>query len=99
MTDDYITRDIPEGGEPEPVAESRPQVVAYLGPTIDRVVSHGTIFRGELPSILQEKIKELPAVGGLIVPFDQFAEVELQLRQPGRYKMLFDLVAGSVKPR
>ena len=102
----------PVDGEVSPVLPEEPKAeqaeakeeitaVAYVGPDIDRIVSHGQIFTdGILPEKLKAAIKETPAIGGLVVPFDQFAAVVQEVKKPaGRYRMLYDLVRGTVKTR
>lgn len=73
----------------------------YMGPSLDRVVQHGTIFAdGTIPGILEDKIKEIPAIRGLIVPFEQCAQVAKAVTLPdGRYRMLYDMVQGTVATR
>ena len=73
----------------------------YMGPSIDRIVQHGTIFAGGvIPGILEDKIKETPAIHGLIVPFEQCAQVAKAVTLPdGRYRMLYDMVQGTVATR
>ena len=73
----------------------------YMGPSLDRVIQHGTIFSdGMIPGILEDKIKEIPAIRGLIVPFEQCAQVAKAITLPdGRYRMLYDMVQGTAVTR
>lgn len=91
------------GVSSEATAAGQDQIKAtiYMGPSIDRVVQHGTIFEdGTLPGILEDKIKEVPAIRGLIVPFEQCAQVGKAVTLPdGRYRMLYDMVQGTAVTR
>lgn len=75
-------------------ARQEPEAVVYLGPDIDRLVNHGTVFEGgTLPDYLNEKIKAIPAIKGLIVPVSRYAEVAREITLPeGRFRTLYDLV-------
>lgn len=53
----------------------------YIGPGF-RGVAHGTIYLGELPAHLQDAIKELPAIGELVVPMENIVERNKALRDP-----------------
>lgn len=93
-----ITAALPE----VPVAEAAEQTaekesVVYLGPSIDRTVNHGTVFKaGELPAYLEAKIRQVPAIRGLIVPISRYAEVAREITLPtGRYRTLYDTVKNS----
>ncbi len=73
----------------------------YMGPSLDRIVQHGQIFEdGVIPGILAAKIQEVPAIRGLIVPFEQCAQVTRAITLPdGRYRMLYDMVQGTAVTR
>lgn len=96
-----------ETGEaaPEPETAAEPEkpkeAVVYIGPTIERLVNHGTIYEGGvIPEYLEEKIREIPAIRGLIVPVSELAYAAREItREDGRYKMLYDMVLGAVKLR
>lgn len=47
--------------------------VVYLGPTIERVIAHGTVIEGEIPAMLQARIESQPFINGLIFPISQYA--------------------------
>ena len=80
---------------PEP--EQEKESVVYLGPDIDRTVNHGTVFQGgELPGYLEEKIKQIPAIRGLIVPVSRYAEVAREITLPaGRFRTLYDTINSA----
>lgn len=80
---------------PEP--EQEKESVVYLGPDIDRTVNHGTVFQGgELPGYLEEKIKQIPAIRGLIVPVSRYAEVAREIALPtGRFRTLYDTINSA----
>lgn len=50
-----------------------PQPVVYLGPTLEHVVAHGTVFTNGLPEALTAKIEEKPFINGLIFPVSEYA--------------------------
>ena len=54
--------------------------VAYIGPTISRVAVSGSIYKAGLPRKLEEKIKEIPAIGELIVPVSRLGAARKQVR-------------------
>lgn len=85
----------------EAPAKGEIKATIYMGPSLDRVIQHGTIFEdGAIPGILEDKIKEIPAIRGLIVPFEQCAQVARAVTLPdGRYRMLYDMVQGTVATR
>lgn len=49
------------------------QPVVYLGPTIEKVVAHGTVFNNGLPDALKERIEAQPYINGLIFPVSEYA--------------------------
>ena len=87
--------------EAEAPREEALKATIYMGPSLDKIVQHGTIFAdGTLPGILEAKIKEVPAIRGLIVPFEQCAQVARAVTLPdGRYRMLYDMVQGTAVTR
>jgi len=87
--------------EAEAPREEALKATIYMGPSLDRIVQHGTIFAdGTVPGILEAKVKEVPAIRGLIVPFGQCAQVAKAITLPdGRYRMLYDMVQGTAVTR
>jgi len=87
--------------EAEAPREEALKATIYMGPSLDRIVQHGTIFAdGTVPGILEAKAKEVPAIRGLIVPFGQCAQVAKAITLPdGRYRMLYDMVQGTAVTR
>lgn len=74
----------------------------YLGPDIKDInINHGKVFKnGTLPNFLAERIKEVPAIKGLIVPVSRYAEVARAVTLPdGTYSMLYKLAYKAVKDR
>jgi len=59
------------------------EAMAYLGPDIKLVTVNGTVYTGGLPKALEDKIKELPALKGLIVPVSDLAAASVAIRTPG----------------
>ncbi len=47
--------------------------VAYIGPSIRHIAKSGTVYTGGLPATLNEKVKEIPAIKGLLIPVSQLA--------------------------
>lgn len=67
-----------EAGAAQTAAETQetaaaPQPVVYLGPTLEHVVAHGTVFTNGLPEALTAKIEEKPFINGLIFPVSEYA--------------------------
>ena len=71
----------------------------YLGPSIEKIVNHGTVFEGGiLPAALENKATEIPAIRGLIVPTSRYAEVARDVKLPdGRYRILYDTVSKAIQ--
>lgn len=90
---------------PEPETDTEPKksagaaAVVYLGPDIYRVANHGTVYaNGIIPAHFEAKIAEVPAIRGLIVPVDQYAEVAKAVTEPtGRYSFLYNIVLNATK--
>ena len=95
-TAEPITSVLPDAAVAEAGVQEKESTV-YLGPSIDRAINHGTVFKaGELPAYLEEKIKQIPAIRGLIVPTSRYAEVAREIKLPtGRYRTLYDTVKNS----
>lgn len=83
--------------KPAKDAGTKATPVVYLGPAIPRLISHGTVFSdGKIPAYLEAKAKKNPAIRGLIVPVDKYAEAAQELHRPGRLKTLYDTVLKEV---
>lgn len=57
--------------------------VAYLGPDLKNIAINGTVYVGGLPKALQEKIEEIPAIKGLVVPISNLASAGVAIRTQG----------------
>lgn len=57
--------------------------VAYLGPDLKNVAINGTVYVGGIPQALQEKIEEVPAIKGLMVPVSNLATAGVAIRTQG----------------
>lgn len=67
--------------------------VVYCGPSIPGVAKQYTIYTGGIPAQLAEKIREVPAMGGLVVPLGQLPAAMKSLRDgQGHIYRLFMLV-------
>lgn len=53
----------------------------YIGPTFKGVVN-GTVFKGDLPPMLKTAIKDLPAIGELVIPLADLIEANKKLSIP-----------------
>ncbi|MFW6680670.1 hypothetical protein ACOAOT_23895 [Lacrimispora sp. AGF001] len=53
----------------------------YIGPTFKGVVN-GTVFKGDLPPMLQTAIKDLPAIGELVIPLADLIKANKELSIP-----------------
>lgn len=53
----------------------------YIGPTL-KGVTNGTVFKGELSPMLQEAIKDIPAIGELVVPVGNLTAANKELGNP-----------------
>lgn len=72
----------PKAAAPKTAAKAAEPVV-YLGPTIERVVLHGTVFDGEIPALLQARIEAQPFIAGLIFPISQYAPMAAEVNKKG----------------
>ncbi len=97
VTDEEIADVNTEAEAPAAAPEPEPEAIVYLGPDIDRLVNHGTVYeRGIIPEYLEKKIKEVPAIKGLLVPISRYAEVAREITLPeGRYRTLYDIVSKA----
>lgn len=59
------------------------EAVAYLGPDLKNVAINGTVYTGGLPEPLQEKIGEVPALKGLLVPISNLATAGVAITTQG----------------
>ncbi len=57
--------------------------VAYLGPDLKNVAINGTVYTGGLPDALKEKIKEVPALKGLLIPISGLAAAGVAISTQG----------------
>lgn len=63
-------------------AKKETKRVCYIGPTIHGVVSHGTVYVGGIPKVLEDEIKAEPAIGQLLIPLDRLAAVQSEVTRP-----------------
>lgn len=87
-------------GQQEPEKQEPPEDVVYLGPNINDInINYGRVFAGGvIPEFLEERIKEVPSIKGLIVPVSRYAEVAQAVTLPdGRFSMLYKLTYAAVK--
>lgn len=72
--------------------------VAYVGPDIKKVAINGTTYIGGLPTELQKKIDQIPAIKGLLVPISKLAETGVAIATKGTaLNTLYDAVQGKLK--
>ena len=66
----------------KPVAAAA-EPVAYIGPDLKNIAINGTVYVCGLPKALQEKIEEIPAIKGLVVPISNLANAGVAIRTQG----------------
>ena len=67
---DSVTKEpdlITEKSVPKKKEKAVPHLQVYAGPTIPKVVAHGTIYNNGLPKQLADEIQKCPAIASLIV--------------------------------
>jgi hypothetical protein len=78
--------------------EAAVKAVAYLGPTIKGVAVSGTIYSAGLPEGLNEKIKEVPAIKGLLISVDKLAASSVAIQTEGTaLNTLYKTVAAKLQ--
>jgi len=69
-----------------PAVKVTTEPVVYVGPTINGVAKHGTVYEGGIPKELQAAVKEKPLLEKLIVKSSDFAEAQKSIiRKSGVY--------------
>ena len=63
--------------------EGDKEPVAYVGPDIKNVAINGTVYIDGLPATLQEKIGDVPALKGLLVPISNLAAAGVAITTQG----------------
>ena len=63
--------------------EGSNEPVAYVGPDIKNVAINGTVYIDGLPATLQEKIGDVPALKGLLVPISNLAAAGVAIATQG----------------
>ena len=63
--------------------EGSKEPVAYVGPDIKNVAINGTVYVDGLPTALQEKIGDVPALKGLLVPISNLAAAGVAITTQG----------------
>lgn len=61
-------------------AERDAGTVVYCGPSVPGVANQFTFYTNGIPEQLAAAIEKNPAMGGLVVPLDQFPEAMKKLR-------------------
>jgi len=68
---------------------SKPQKTMYVGPTLEAIAAHNTVFE-ELPEALEAAIQKRPYLAGLCVPIPSLAKALQQIdRKQGRIYTLY----------
>lgn len=67
----------------EQIKNPEPETVIYMGPTIKNVAIQGTVFEGGIPSELEEKARDIPAIRALIIPVKNLPKANAELATPG----------------
>lgn len=73
VAEDSTLQATPQTQEQAADAAKAQQPVVYLGPTIEHVVAHGTVFTNGLPDALAARIEAKPFINGLIFPVSEYA--------------------------
>lgn len=74
--------------------------VAYLGPDLKNVAINGTVYVGGIPQALQEKIEEVPAIKGLMVPVSNLATAGVAIRTQGTaLNNLYNAVSAKLQQK
>lgn len=63
----------------EAKADTKKELVMYIGPTIPAVATKNTVFNNGLPAELQKEIKAVPAIGALVVPIAKLAKAKKEI--------------------
>lgn len=56
--------------------------VMYVGPSLERIVQEGTVFRNGYPEKFKRVLNSYPILQDLIVPVESLAEVKKSIRNP-----------------
>lgn len=65
-TEEIETKE-PEAAKAAPKKKEKTQLQVYAGPTIPKLVAHGTVYNNGLPDALVDEIAKCPAIANLIV--------------------------------
>lgn len=56
--------------------------VMYVGPSLERIVQEGTVFRNSYPEKFKRVLNSYPILQDLIVPVESLAKVKKSIRDP-----------------
>jgi hypothetical protein len=56
--------------------------VMYVGPSLERIVQEGAVFRNGYPEKFKRVLNSYPILQDLIVPVESLAEVKKSIRNP-----------------
>lgn len=56
--------------------------VMYVGPSLERIVQEGTVFRNGYPEKFKRVLNSYPILQDLIVPVESLAKVKKSIRDP-----------------
>lgn len=74
------------------------EAVAYIGPTIKGVAVNGTVFSNGTPAGLNDKIAEVPAIKGLLIPVSKLAAANVAIHTEGTaLNTLYETVAAKLQ--
>lgn len=60
------------------VADKKPTILVYCGPTIPQVCNRFSMF-STVPETLNEKAKQVPLIRNLILPISELREARMQI--------------------
>ncbi|MCD8204511.1 MAG: hypothetical protein LUC16_01610 [Coprobacillus sp.] len=93
-----VTEEVTEAVEEATEEAESTEAVAYIGPSIKFVATHGTVYNNGLPRDLAKKVEEIPMIKGLLIPISKLAVSYVQLATEGSaLNNLYNAVAEKLK--
>jgi hypothetical protein len=75
--------------------KEKPARIAYFGPTLPgAMLRHGTVFIGDIPQEIQDRIKQIPGIFNLFISKDFWVSAKQELKESGS---LMHTSAGQVR--
>lgn len=67
----------------DPAPETDSEAVAYIGPSLKRVIQSGAVFKNGYPIKVQNCLSRFPFLTGLFVPISNLAEAKKEVKTVG----------------